>query len=59
MKIAMLLRSGPATEKAARALQTAEDMLSQGHAVSLFCCRMRCISASRAWRVPQESGSAR
>lgn len=36
MKIAMLLKSGPSTIEAGRALQTAGDLLSQGHAVSLW-----------------------
>ncbi len=36
MKIAILLKSGPCTDEAERALQTAADMLAQGHAVSLY-----------------------
>lgn len=36
MKIAILLRSGPCTDEADRALQTAADLLAQGHTVSLF-----------------------
>jgi sulfur relay (sulfurtransferase) complex TusBCD TusD component (DsrE family) len=36
MKIAILLKSGPCTDEAGRALQTAGDMLQQGHAVSLY-----------------------
>ena len=36
MKIAILLKSGPCTDEAGRALQTAADMLAQGHTVSLF-----------------------
>ena len=36
MKIAMLLKSGPSTIEAGRVLQTAGDLLSQGHAVSLW-----------------------
>ncbi|PIP36637.1 MAG: hypothetical protein COS92_01870 [Desulfobacterales bacterium CG07_land_8_20_14_0_80_52_14] len=36
MKIAILLKSGPCTDEADRALQTAADMLAQGHTVSLF-----------------------
>ena len=36
MKIAILLKSGPFTDEAGRALQTAGDMLVQGHAVSLY-----------------------
>ena len=36
MKIAILLKSGPCTDEADRALQTAADMLAQGHAVSLY-----------------------
>lgn len=36
MKIAILLRSGPSTAESDRALQTATDMLAQGHSVSLF-----------------------
>lgn len=36
MKIAILLKSGPCTDEANRALQTADDMLVQGHSVSLY-----------------------
>ncbi len=36
MKIIILLKSGPCTDEADRALQTAADMLAQGHAVSLY-----------------------
>jgi sulfur relay protein TusB/DsrH len=36
MKIAILLKSGPATPEAARALQTATDMLAQSHTVSFY-----------------------
>ncbi len=36
MKVAILLKSGPCTVEASRALQTAEDMLSQGHLTSLY-----------------------
>ena len=36
MKIAILLKSGPYTEEADRALQTARDMLAQGHSVILY-----------------------
>jgi sulfur relay (sulfurtransferase) complex TusBCD TusD component (DsrE family) len=36
MKIAILLKSGPCTDEAGRALQTADDMLAQGHSVSLY-----------------------
>jgi sulfur relay (sulfurtransferase) complex TusBCD TusD component (DsrE family) len=36
MKIAILLKSGPHTDNADRALQTASDILAQGHKVSLF-----------------------
>lgn len=36
MKIAILLKSGPCTDEADRALQTASDMLAQGHTLSLF-----------------------
>lgn len=36
MKIAMLLKSGPSTAEAGSALQTAGDLLSQGHTVSLW-----------------------
>ena len=35
MKIAILLKSGPCTDEAGRALQTAEDMLALGHSVGL------------------------
>ena len=36
MKIAILLKSGPCTDGADRALQTAAEMLAQGHSVSLY-----------------------
>ncbi len=36
MKIAILLKSGPCTDEAGRALQTAEDMLAQGHSIGLY-----------------------
>ncbi|MBW2096352.1 MAG: DsrE family protein [Deltaproteobacteria bacterium] len=36
MKIAILLKNGPCTDEADRALQTAADMLVQGHTVSLY-----------------------
>jgi sulfur relay (sulfurtransferase) complex TusBCD TusD component (DsrE family) len=36
MKIAMLLKSAPGSAGAARALQTATDMLAQSHTVSLY-----------------------
>jgi sulfur relay (sulfurtransferase) complex TusBCD TusD component (DsrE family) len=36
MKIAILLKSGPCTDEADRALQTAEDLLAQNHTVSLY-----------------------
>jgi len=36
MKIAILLKSAPGTAEAARALQTAADMLAQSHTVSLY-----------------------
>jgi sulfur relay (sulfurtransferase) complex TusBCD TusD component (DsrE family) len=36
MKIAILLKSGPCTDAAGRALQTADDMLAQGHDVGLY-----------------------
>jgi sulfur relay (sulfurtransferase) complex TusBCD TusD component (DsrE family) len=36
MKIAILLKSGPCTDGADRALQAASDMLAQGQRVSLF-----------------------
>jgi len=36
MKIAILLKSGPCTDEADRALQTAADMLAQGHSVNLY-----------------------
>jgi len=36
MKIAILLKNGPCTDEAGRALQTADDMLAQGHTVSLY-----------------------
>ena len=36
MKVAILLKSGPCTDEAEFALQTAADMLEQGHTVSLF-----------------------
>jgi len=36
MKIAILLKNGPCTDEADRALQTTADLLAQGHAVSLY-----------------------
>ncbi|MEW5721620.1 MAG: DsrE family protein [Thermodesulfobacteriota bacterium] len=36
MKIAILLKSGPYTDEADRALQTSMDMLAQDHKVTLF-----------------------
>jgi sulfur relay (sulfurtransferase) complex TusBCD TusD component (DsrE family) len=36
MNIAMMLKSGPSTDEACRALQTAEDMLARGHTVILY-----------------------
>jgi sulfur transfer complex TusBCD TusB component (DsrH family) len=36
MKIAILLKSGPCTDEAGRVLQTAGDMLAQGHSVVLY-----------------------
>ncbi|MFP3980407.1 MAG: DsrE family protein [Desulfobacterales bacterium] len=36
MKIAVLLKSGPGTDNAERALKTAEDMMEAGHSVNLF-----------------------
>lgn len=36
MKIAILVKSGPSTDEADRALQTAADMLAQGHTVILY-----------------------
>ena len=36
MKIAILLKSGPSTAEAERALTLASDMLSLGHSVSLY-----------------------
>lgn len=36
MKIVIVLKSGPRTDEAGRALQTADDMLTQGHSVSLY-----------------------
>ena len=36
MKIAILLKNGPCTDEADRALQTAADMLAQGHSVNLY-----------------------
>lgn len=36
MKIAILLKNGPGTDEAGRALQTAADMLAQGQTVSLY-----------------------
>ena len=35
MKIAILLKNGPCTDEAVRALKTAADMVDQGHTVSL------------------------
>jgi sulfur relay (sulfurtransferase) complex TusBCD TusD component (DsrE family) len=36
MKIVILVKSGPCTCEADRALKTAQDLLAQGHTVSLF-----------------------
>ncbi|MFO7714135.1 DsrE family protein [Desulfosarcina sp.] len=36
MKIAILLKSGPCTDEASRALKTADDMLALGHSVNLY-----------------------
>lgn len=36
MKIAVLLKGGPSSVEANRALQLTSDMLSQGHAVNLY-----------------------
>ncbi len=36
MKIAVLLKSKPYTDEAARALQTVSDLLSSGHDVTLY-----------------------
>jgi sulfur relay (sulfurtransferase) complex TusBCD TusD component (DsrE family) len=36
MKIAILLKKGPGTDEAGRALQTADDMLAQGHTIDLY-----------------------
>ena len=36
MKITVLLKSDPSTAEADRALKVANDMLSQGHSVSLY-----------------------
>ena len=36
MKIALLLKSGPGTDEAGRALQAALDLLAQGHTVTLY-----------------------
>ena len=36
VKIVILVKSGPCTDEADRALQTAADMLAQGHSVSLY-----------------------
>ncbi len=36
MKIAILLKSGPYTDQASRALQIAADLLAQGHTVTLY-----------------------
>ena len=36
MKVVILVKSGPSTDDAGRALQTADDMLAEGHAVSVY-----------------------
>jgi sulfur relay (sulfurtransferase) complex TusBCD TusD component (DsrE family) len=36
MKIAILLKSSPGTDEAERMLQTAADLLTQGHSVHLY-----------------------
>lgn len=41
MKIAILLKNGPGTDEAGGALQTADDMLARGNAVSLYLLQMK------------------
>ena len=55
MNIAILLKNGPCTDEAGRALQTAGDMLAEGHSVSLYLlqeavrfCRPRAECANTA-----------
>lgn len=55
MNIAILLKSGPCTDAAGRALQSAGDMLAQGHSVTLYLlqeavrfCRPRTECANTA-----------
>ena len=55
MKTVILLKNGLCTDEAGRALQTADDMLTQGHTVSLFLlqeavrfCRPRTECANTA-----------
>jgi sulfur relay (sulfurtransferase) complex TusBCD TusD component (DsrE family) len=47
MKIAILLKSGPATAEAERTLTMASDMLSQGHSVTL-CLLQEAVRLCRA-----------
>ncbi len=52
MKIGLLLKSGPGTDNAGRALQTAEDMLAKGHSVSLFLLQEGVRFCSLGTRTP-------
>jgi sulfur relay (sulfurtransferase) complex TusBCD TusD component (DsrE family) len=56
MKIVIMLKKGLCTDEAGRALQKADDMLTQGHTVSLFLLqeavrfcqpRTECVNTAR------------
>lgn len=53
MKIAILLKNGPGTTEAARTLQTAADLIDQGHTVSLYLLQEAVRFCSHS---PQDSG---
>ncbi|MBN2034262.1 MAG: DsrE family protein [Deltaproteobacteria bacterium] len=54
MKIALVLKSGPGTNEADRALQTATDMVDQGHTVSLYLMQ----EAVRFCRAPMKRNNS-
>jgi sulfur relay (sulfurtransferase) complex TusBCD TusD component (DsrE family) len=56
LNIAILLKNGPDTAEAARALQTAADLLAQRHTVSLYLLQE---SVRLCGHKPQNSASSR
>lgn len=54
MQVAILLKSGPYTGEADRALQTATDMLAEGHVVSL-CLLQEAVRFCRPAGKPSDS----